>query len=138
LVDAYKSDDTDKRDKQDWLARAAVEAGFDVPEETLDDSPDLREDLHFYLIAYQELSSIRPASFDGVMPLPYDKVIEYAERYKLEPEEVEEFCDIINTLDSEFRKFLSEKSEDKSEHSNDGTRNTSNHRPGNGNWRGKG
>lgn len=131
MIDAYRSEKTEKRDKQDWLARAAAEEGHVIPDDTLDDSPDLREDLRFYLVAYQELSTIRPAAFSGVMPLPYDKVDEYAERYKLDPEETEDFRDIINGLDSEFRAFLDKESEKEPGKNHDGKSDKSNDRPGN-------
>ncbi|HEX2242744.1 MAG TPA: hypothetical protein VHK27_05740 [Gammaproteobacteria bacterium] len=135
---AYKQE-SGTREQQDWLARAAAEQGHSLPSEALDEAPDLREDLSFYLQAYHELSTVRPVAFSGIAPLPYDKVIEYAERHKLDEEEFEDFCEIINGLDAKFREFLTEESEAKTEaNENDGKGNKSHNRPRDRSRRGKG
>ncbi len=80
----------------------------------LDNRPDDAEPevggLEFYLDAFRELSTCRPAGLD-LGAIPFTAVVEYSKVYELE--DFDDFFYIIRSMDNTFLKTMDEKSQNK-------------------------
>ena len=71
-----------------------------IPDKILN-APVLREDLSFYMIAFNDLSTCRAIGMaEG--PIPWTAVREYASQYQLDEDEFESMVFIIQKMDSEY------------------------------------
>lgn len=63
---------------------------------------------NFYLTAFIRLSTCRSVGM-GPGPIPYNRIVEYAEKEKLGPELAGYFEDVINYLDNDYLEKEAEK-----------------------------
>lgn len=54
----------------------------------------------FYLTAFFELSTERPPSLGGIMPIPWSKIRDYADRVNLQGLDYEAFLSIMRIMDA--------------------------------------
>lgn len=59
---------------------------------------------NFYLKSFHDLSTERSIGM-GLGPIPWSKIVEYADWYGLEPDVIEAFVDIIRTVDVAYLKY---------------------------------
>lgn len=65
-------------------------------------APQLLPGLELFWWAYQDLSSCRPASFGGALPIPWTAIKEYAVLSDLDPDQTDDMVYFIRKMDSEF------------------------------------
>lgn len=121
------------REREDWLIRVSEAEGFPLPPTVLEEEPEVREDLVFYLNAYMDLSTSRPVSFGGMRPLSWADLWAYAKAYDVE--DFEDFAEIINGVDKAFREHVEAEDEARNEAERDRASNPSNDRPRHGTGR---
>ena len=86
---------------------AALRKGRELPDWYLDE-PDIVPGYRFYLDAFFELSTTRNSSIDGIQPIPWHRIVDYANYARLDPDFVEHFVRVIRSLDATFLKWRSE------------------------------
>lgn len=82
--------------------------GLEDPKE-LQDAPELSPGLEFFWEAFFDLTTCRQAGVSGFGPIPYDKMVLYAEMYELDDEEILEFTFLIKSLDAVYVEKLGAK-----------------------------
>jgi hypothetical protein len=76
--------------------------------------------LDYYILAFSELSSCRPSSLNGVSPIPFTSIAEYARIYGIG--DFEEFRYIIRRLDTVYLENTNERNKTNSNKGSDGRR----------------
>ncbi len=61
--------------------------------------------LEIYWEAYSDLSTCRPVSFGGPLPIPWSAIREYAEAHDLDGEQTESMEFLVRRMDAEFLKW---------------------------------
>ena len=75
------------------------------------DCPELLPDEPFYVDAWQELCTERPATFGGMRAIPYSKIIEYARNHDYPEDMYDFFVGVIRGIDAGFFKRMEQKQE---------------------------
>jgi hypothetical protein len=77
----------------------------EAPPDVIADAPELREDLHPYWLAYEDLSTCRQyAGLNGVpLPIPWTAINEYAIRHRFAGEAFDDLVHIVQVMDAAFR-----------------------------------
>lgn len=69
----------------------------------------MRRGLELYWRAYSELTTCRPASFGGLLPVPWTAIDRYAERYGFDDDQFEWLVYICDKLDTVMSKHSEKK-----------------------------
>lgn len=97
--------------RDSFSVEAAVEKGRPLPDWYLQE-PVLQGADGFYLRAFWDLSSCRPSSF-SVGPIPWNLIVQYAERYGLDEDIVESFIYIMRAMDKVYLDWVDKELENK-------------------------
>lgn len=73
------------------------------------DEPDLAPGLGWYLDAFAELGSCRPAGIGGLGPIPWTALDSYARRHGITGEDFESFAVLIAALDAAWLAHIEER-----------------------------
>ena len=98
----------DQGQNEEWIAEQCYRQKLDLPEKILN-APELRLGLEMYWDAYGDLSSDRPASFGGVLPIPYMRIVEYARMQEFSTDQTEDILYLVRKMDDAFRKWHEKK-----------------------------
>ena len=91
------------------MIRELKRSGEKLPDE-IKNKPELKTDFVFYLDAFFELSTDRPASL-GIQPIPFSSIARFCEVYEIPRYEFPVFSFIIRSIDSEYMKLQKEKTD---------------------------
>ncbi len=76
--------------------------------ERVANAPELLPGLELYWVAYQDLSTCRPAGFGGAYPIPYTAILDWATASGLDEEQVSTLVRFIRKMDVAFLKWYEE------------------------------
>jgi len=64
--------------------------------------PRLLDKNAFYYYAFQSLTTCRGIFDSGIGRIPWDKIMDYCDRYNVNGQEMEFFCEVIEKLDYNY------------------------------------
>ncbi len=71
----------------------------------IENAPSLFMGLELFWEAYADLSTCRPVSFGGPLPIPWSAIRDYAEAHDFDEEQAETLELLVRRMDSEFLKW---------------------------------
>jgi len=83
----------------------------DDPKNPLRARPKFTPGVAFYYKAFVDLSTDRPSSMGGLMPIPWSSIDRYAIRHKIEGEYFDELVLMVRAADAEVLRIHNTKSE---------------------------
>ncbi len=86
--------------EKQYSIEAGIAKGRPLPEWYLDE-PDAYPGDHFYLKAFYDLNSCRSIGLN-LGPIPWDKILKYAEYSQLDTQVTECFLTVIATMDNHY------------------------------------
>ena len=87
-----------------YSVESAIAKGRPLPDWYLE-APDVTPGDDFYLDSFFRLHTCRPSTMDGMAPIPWDTIVNYALMYNLDGLLVNHFVDCIRAMDNGFMEF---------------------------------
>ena len=76
----------------------------------IQNAPEIPLGMELYIVAFQDLDSSRMPAFNGVAPIPWLAINEYAQALGLDDDETEDLHFFIRRLDHFYIKYYRDKS----------------------------